>query len=89
MAMDDSERTIDITREEDDFDIYPLQLRLAASILKRVAERNGGCGAAEVFFDDDSDDEVLDREEYLDPELWDPEGVETLPEMDIIYENIF
>jgi len=82
--MDDPVKYQSVRDPEDCFD-SPLQLRLAASALSRRAERNGGCDAAQVFWDDDAEP---DGEDYLDPELWDPD-YETVPEMALINENIF
>jgi hypothetical protein len=87
MTVMDSRRYVASVGEEDDFFTSALQLRLAASIVSRLVERNGGSDAGDVFFNDDSNGEELDREEYVDPEMWDPDE-ETLPEMDIILENI-
>lgn len=82
--------TDDLRREaaevEDDSFVSPLQLRLAASIVGRIVDRNGGCGSADAFWDDEPTDD--ESEEYVDPELWDPDA-ETLPEMAFIEENIF
>lgn len=75
--------------EEEDCFVPSLQLRLAASVVSRLIERNGGCGAAEGFWDGDSFDTVQDQDEYLDPELWDPDA-DPLPDMAAeIQENIF
>lgn len=84
MARMDSRRQVASVGEEDNFFMSSLQRRLAASIVSRLVERNGGSDAGDVFFDDK---EELDREEYVDPEMWDPD-YETLPEMDLIMENI-
>ena len=75
--------------EEEDVLGSALQLQLAASVITSLAKRNGGCGAANVFWEEDSVDSDLDQGEYLDPELWDPDEEETVPEMAIINENIF
>lgn len=75
--------------EEEDCFVSALQLRLAASVVNRVIERNGGCDAADGFWDDDSLDTEVDQVEYLDPELWDPD-FDTVPDMAAqINENIF
>jgi hypothetical protein len=81
--MDDPLRNPSARDPEDCFD-SPLQLRLAASVLTTRVERNGGGDAAGVFWGDETEP---DREEYVDPEFWDPD-YETLPEMDLIDENI-
>ena len=89
MAMADSGRKITGDGEEEDFWGSALQLRLAVSALNRRVERNGGCGAVDVFFDEDSVDAELDQDEYLDPELWDPDA-DPVPDMAAeIAENIF
>jgi hypothetical protein len=62
---------------------------LAASIIGRLIERNGGSEAADAFWGDDALDALDDEDEYLDPELWDPDEVQTLPQMDLINWNIF
>ena len=80
---DDQLKTPGIRVAEDCVD-SALQLRLAASVLNRRVDGNGGGDAAGVFWDDDSE---RDPDEYLDPEFWDPD-YETLPEMDLIDENI-
>lgn len=66
-----------------------LQLQLAASIINAVIERNGGSEIAHVFWDDDAFDSLEDGEEYVDPELWDPDGDEVLPEAKEIEWNIY
>jgi hypothetical protein len=88
MGAIDSERRIREIGEEGDFLTSALQLRLAAGVVTRLVERNGGCEAAGVFWDEDSLDAEFAEDEYLDPESWDPDE-ETLPEMAIINENIF
>ncbi len=65
-----------------------LQLHLAASIIDAVIERNGGGEIANVFWDDDALDSLEDGDEYVDPELWDPDE-EVLPEMKEIEWNIY
>lgn len=82
-AMDAPVRTPVVSDPEDDFG-SALQLRLAASLLGRRIERNGGGETAAKFWDDEAE---FDHEYYVDPELWDP-GSETVPEMDVITENI-
>lgn len=86
--MDDPLRPADAGVEADCFD-SAIQLRLAASILTRRVERNGGSAVGGLFGAEDSFDTDVDQGEYLDPELWDPDEDETLPEMAIIHENIF
>lgn len=86
--MEDSRRQFAHRGEEDDLCTSPIQLRLAASVLGRVVEQNGGCAAGSEFWEEDSLDIELDQEQYSDPESWDPD-YETLPEMAIINENIF
>jgi hypothetical protein len=85
--MDDTGPEITDTREEEDLPASTLQLRLAASIVDRLIERNGGREVADSFWDDDVFDS-LDEGEYLDPELWDPDE-ETLPEADEVDWNMF
>lgn len=72
--------------EEEDIPASRFQLELAASIVARLIERNGGRGAANAFWDDDSFDPEGNAE-YVDPEFWDPDE-ETLPEMNEINWNI-
>ena len=48
-----------------------------------------GCGAADGFWDHNSFETELDQDEYLDPELWDPDE-DPVPDMAAeINENIF
>lgn len=89
METIDSGRKIRGAVEEEDNFPSALQLRLAASVVNRLVERNGGCGAAGVFWEENSFDNDLDQREYLDPELWDPDGEETLPEMAEIMHNLY
>jgi hypothetical protein len=87
MGTIDSERKITGAREEEDGFASALQLRLAASLLNRQIERNGGCAAD--FLDDDFLDTQVEQDEYLDPELWDPDA-DPVPDMAAeIAENIF
>lgn len=87
MGTINSGREIRDAGEEDDLIASAIQLRLAASVVNRLIERNGGCAAG--FLDDDSVDEEVDQEEYLDPELWDPDA-DPVPDMAAeIAENIF
>lgn len=87
MGTINSGRKINGEGEEEDFFASAIQLRLAASVVNRIIERNGGCAAG--FLDDDSVDEEVDQEEYLDPELWDPDA-DPVPDMAAeIAENIF
>lgn len=86
-AIDDSRPEIPDAREEEDFSSSTLQLRLAASIVDRLIERNGGRDVADRFWDDDSFDSLHERGEYLDAEFLDPDE-ETLPEMNEINWNI-
>jgi len=73
--------------EEDDLIANSLQHRLAASVVSRLIERNGGCVSG--FWDDDLSDTEQDQDEYLDPELWDPDA-DPVPDMAAeINENIF
>lgn len=89
MGTNDPGRKITGDGEREDLLESALQLRLAASVVNRLVERNGGCGAAVVFFDEDSLDAELDQDEYLDPELWDPDA-DPVPDMAAeIAENIF
>jgi hypothetical protein len=76
------------TIEGEDLPASTLQLRLAASIVDRLIERNGGSEVADSFWDDDVFDSLDEGDEYLDPELWDPHE-ETLPEALEIDWNIF
>lgn len=89
METIDSGRKIRGAVEEEDSFPSTLQLRLAASVVSRLAERNGGCGAANVFWEEDSVDSDLDQGEYLDLELWDPEEEESVPEMAEIMLNLY
>jgi hypothetical protein len=66
-----------------------LQLRLAAGIVEKLIERNGGSEAANVFWDNDPFDSLADEDEYVDPELWDPDGDEVLPEAKEIEWNLY
>lgn len=87
MAMMDSGRKARETGEEEECFVSALQLRLAASLLNRQIEQNGGCAAD--FLDEDSLDTEVEQDDYLDPELWDPDAD---PEPDMaaeIAENIF
>lgn len=70
MAMIDGPKKVaDASVEGDGFD-SALQLRLAASLVSRLVERNGGSSAAaDLFWDEDSFDTERDQEEYLDLEL--------------------
>ena len=65
-----------------------LQLRLAAIVIDKIIERNGGRAAADAFWDDDSFDFSDEMELDADLELRDSEE-ETVPEMDEINHNIF
>ena len=84
----DLQSAIPDTREEDASPTSALQLRLAAGIVEKVIERNGGSAAGNVFWDEDALDSAEDVEEYVDPEFWDPEH-ETLPEEKEIEWNIY
>jgi hypothetical protein len=75
-------------REEDGSSSSALQLRLAGGIVEMLIERNGGSDVTNVFWDEDAFDSLEDGEEYVDPELWDPDE-ETLPEMKEIEWNIY
>lgn len=87
MAMMDCGRKVREAGEEEECFVSALQLRLAASLLNRQIERNGGCAAD--FLDDDSLDTQVEQDEYLDPELWDPDA-DPVPDMAAeINENIF
>ncbi len=89
MATIYSGRKIRNAGKEEDCFVSALQLRLAARVVNRLIERNGGCDAADGFWDDGSLDTEVDQDEYLDPELWDPEE-EPVPDMaGEINENIF
>ena len=84
----DLEPEIPDEREGDDLSTSTLQLQLAASIIGKLIERNGGRDVADAFWEDDTFEALDDGDEYLEPELWDPDE-ETLPEMDIINWNIY
>jgi hypothetical protein len=86
--MDDTGPESQVTREEEDLPASTLQLRLAASIIGRLIERNGGRKAADQFWNDDAFDSLDEDDEYLDPELGDPDE-ETLPEAQEIDRNTF
>lgn len=86
--MDDTGPEKPDTGEEEDLPASTLQLRLAASIIGRLIERNGGRGAADQFWDDDAFDSLDEGDEYRDPELGDPDE-ETLPEANEIDWNMF
>jgi hypothetical protein len=89
MGPIDSERKIRNAGEEDDCFASAFQLRLAASVVDTLIERTGGCGAADGFWDHNSFETELDQDEYLDPELWDPDE-DPVPDMAAeINENIF
>jgi hypothetical protein len=75
-------------KEEDASPTSALQLQLAAFIVKKLIERNGGSEFANVFWDDDAFDSLEDGDEYVDPELWDLDE-EVLPEMKEIEWNIY
>ena len=62
-----------------------LQLRLAAAVVDRLLEANGGREVADRFWDDDSFDELGDFDPDLESE--DPDE-ETVPEMAEILHNI-
>jgi len=86
--MDDTGPEKPDTGEEEDLPASTLQLRLAASIIGRLIERNGGREVADQFWDDDAFDSLDEGEEYMDPELGDPDE-ETLPEAHEIDWNTF
>jgi len=75
-------------KKENDVRASKLQLDLAASIVGRLIERNGGRDAADRFWDDDSFEAIEDAGPGLDLDLSDPKE-ETLPEMAYIRHNIF
>jgi hypothetical protein len=87
-TMNDSQPEMPDTREENGLPASALQLQLAAGIVERLVERNGGSEIANVFWDDDAFDSLEDGDEYLDPELWDPDE-EILPEAKEIEWNIY
>lgn len=78
-----------LTKEEDASSSSALQLRLAAGIVEKLVERNGGSDVTNVFWDDDAFESLEDGDEYVDPELWDPDGDEILPEVKEIEWNIY
>jgi hypothetical protein len=86
--MDDTGPEKPDTGEDEDLPASTLQLRLAASIIGRLIERNGGREVADQFWDDDAFDSLDEGEEYMDPELGDPDE-ETLPEAHEIDWNTF
>lgn len=86
--INDFRPSIPDTKEEEDLSTSTLQLQLAASILGRLIERNGGRDVADVFWDDDEFESLHEGDEYFDPEFWDPDE-ETLPEMNEINWNIY
>jgi hypothetical protein len=53
-----------------------------------LIERNGGRKVADQFWDDDAFDSLDEGDEYLDPELGDPDE-ETLPEALDVDWNMF
>lgn len=88
MGPIDSGREIREIGGEDDLIASALQHRLAASVVNRLIERNGGC-AAGFWDEEDSFDTTHDQDEYQDPELWDPDA-DPVPDMAAeIAENIF
>ena len=87
-SMDDTEPEIPDTGGEEDLPASTLQLRLAASIVGKLIERNGGSEDANDFWEDDVFDPLDEGDEYLDPELWDPDE-ETLPEDREVDWNMF
>lgn len=85
MAMTGDANCADFkTMKEAESPASRLQFQLAASLLDSVIVKNAGRDAADAFWDDD----CFDLLEDTDPDLGDPD-VETLPEMDIIWHNIF
>lgn len=87
MGTINSGRKIRDAGGEDDLIASAIQLRLALSVVNGLIERNGGCAAG--FWDDDLFDTEQDQDEYLDPELWDPDA-DPVPDMAAeIAENIF
>ena len=84
---DDFEPEIPDPREDGTLPSSPFQLRLAAGIVRRLIERNGGSDAAERFLEDVLDS-MDDSKEYRDPELGESDE-ETLPEARDIEWNIF
>jgi len=86
--MDDTGPEKPDTGEEEDLPPSTLQLRLAASIIGRLIERNGGREVADQFWDDHAFDSLDEDDEYRDPELGDPDE-ETLPEAKEIDWNMF
>ncbi|MFP5237666.1 MAG: hypothetical protein ACLGSD_17360 [Acidobacteriota bacterium] len=85
-AIDDFELELPNSGEEEGDLSGPFELELAASIVGRVIERNGG--STDVFWDEDSFDSPEVNAEDLDPDLGDPD-VEMLPEQDEIEWNIY
>lgn len=79
----------DARKEDDASPASALQLKLAAGILEKLIEGNGGSAVTNVFWDDDAFDSLEDGEEYVDPELWDPDGEEVLPEAKEIEWNLY
>jgi ABC-type sulfate transport system substrate-binding protein len=68
--------------------VSALQIQLAAIVIDKIIEKNGGRAAADAFWDDDSFDFSDEMELDADLELRDSEE-ETVPEMDEINHNIF
>ena len=85
---DSRSKSTDAREEENAFPTSALQLQLAAAIVEKLIQRNGGSKIANVFWDDDTFDSLEDGDEYVDPELWDPHE-EVLPEAKEIEWNIF
>lgn len=69
----------------EDYAPCKLELRLAAGIVDRIIEANGGREVADAFWEDESFDVLDDTDPDL--EFGDPDE-ETLPEMDLIMHNI-
>jgi hypothetical protein len=74
--------------EEDACSTSALELQLAASIINAVVKLNGGSEIPNVFWDDDAFGSLEEGDEYIDPELWDPDE-EVLPEAKEIEWNIY
>jgi hypothetical protein len=87
-TIHDSRPEISDARKERDLAASTLELQLAASIVDRLIERNGGRDVADGFWDDDSFDSLHDGGEFLDAEFWDPDE-ETLPEALDIDWNVY
>ena len=88
MAQMERSRSEMEAREEGELFASKIQLQLATAAVDRIIERNGGRRRADAFWHDGGFGPIDDEEEYVDPELWNPDE-ETVPEMAEIYWNIY